>query len=339
MKRIHFTPDDLMRVRVGASLGAFGETVLAARMFQHTDAALFDGWRRQVCAGIPDDFGLLAELLPPDSCFVDLITPVRSTRSLPEGVEALRLASRDELRREVDEALNRRIRQGARVIPEWAVKLSDRDGGTLREVVTAVETFHSVAFAGRWVHVQTHLDLAYERMARTLATEGVERLLAELPGRWRAPVLDIPIRYSSGDLHLGGRGLVVVPSLFAWPDPVLLKSTVDADASPQLVVPVLRQPSDLVAAWGPRPGGEALVALLGRTRAAALEAIAAGCTTTELARRLGISPATASEHASILRRAGLVDSRRYRNTMQHEVTTLGAALLDGEPDRRGVRIA
>jgi DNA-binding transcriptional ArsR family regulator len=75
--------------------------------------------------------------------------------------------------------------------------------------------------------------------------------------------------------------------------------------------------------------GDALAALLGFTRAAALAAIGTGCSTTELARRVGVSPAAASQHATVLRNAGLVASRREANTMMHSVTPLGSAVLNG----------
>ncbi|WP_067543171.1 ArsR/SmtB family transcription factor [Nocardia crassostreae] len=77
-----------------------------------------------------------------------------------------------------------------------------------------------------------------------------------------------------------------------------------------------------------------LSALLGRTRAAVLEAIADGGSTTLLAQRLGVSPATASEHAAVLREAGLVASIRVRNSVHHNLTPLGVALLGLHPRRR-----
>ncbi|MBL1075700.1 winged helix-turn-helix transcriptional regulator [Nocardia sp. 2] len=70
-----------------------------------------------------------------------------------------------------------------------------------------------------------------------------------------------------------------------------------------------------------------LSALLGATRAAVLEAIADGGSTTEVALRLGVSPSSASEHAAVLRRAGLVISVRARNQVRHHLTPLGIALL------------
>lgn len=78
-----------------------------------------------------------------------------------------------------------------------------------------------------------------------------------------------------------------------------------------------------------------LSALLGRTRAAVLEAIADGGNTTAVAERLGVSPASASEHAAVLREAGLITSVRVRNCVQHTLTPLGAALLGLPGPARG----
>ncbi|MBF6239939.1 winged helix-turn-helix transcriptional regulator [Nocardia otitidiscaviarum] len=90
-----------------------------------------------------------------------------------------------------------------------------------------------------------------------------------------------------------------------------------------------------------RPGGTMrkllsrdLSALLGATRAAVLEAVADGGSTTELALRLGISPSSASEHAAVLRGAGLITSTRTRNQVRHRLTPLGAALLGLESPPR-----
>ncbi|KAA8887779.1 winged helix-turn-helix transcriptional regulator [Nocardia colli] len=332
MKRIYCTPDDLLRIRVGAPLGAIAETMLATRVVQRRNVAGFAGWRSQVRGAMPANFGVLADILPADDSFLDLITPTRGARSISAGIEALHLASRDELRMELDSVIRSRAREGQAPLPAWTAELSDRDGTARRTVADAVEAFHSVAFAGRWSHIQTYLEQAAERMAHTLATEGVERLLADLHPyvSWRAPVLEIHRQHDcTHDEHLDGRGLVIIPSLFAWPQPLTLMSLVDKDAPMTVIVPALRDINDFTAAWGPRAPNEALTALLGRTRAAALQVIAEGCSTTELARRLGVSPATASEHASILRESGLIDSWRHRNAMRHEVTTLGAALLDG----------
>ncbi|MER5430289.1 winged helix-turn-helix domain-containing protein [Streptomyces sp. NPDC002588] len=75
---------------------------------------------------------------------------------------------------------------------------------------------------------------------------------------------------------------------------------------------------------------QSLAAILGRTRATVLCAIAdhAGCTTTEPAHHAGISPASASEHATTLRNPGLTTASRHRNTVLHTLTTAGITLLN-----------
>ncbi|MYW99404.1 helix-turn-helix domain-containing protein [Streptomyces sp. SID8378] len=58
-----------------------------------------------------------------------------------------------------------------------------------------------------------------------------------------------------------------------------------------------------------------------------------GSTTTEIARLLRISPASASEHATVLREAGLIQTARHGNRVLHTSTELGRNLLNS-PARR-----
>jgi DNA-binding transcriptional ArsR family regulator len=157
---------------------------------------------------------------------------------------------------------------------------------------------------------------------------------------WKPPVLEIPgyrpLVHPEADFHLAGRPLVLAPSVFCGPVPQLF-------ASPQadtvvMVYPALNNPVDAVALWAPpadtrqvdAPVPPVLAALLGRTRAVVLCVIAdyPACTTTQLAQRAGISPASASEHAATLRSAGLTTLTRERKTALHRLTHLGLTLLN-----------
>ncbi|GLV89102.1 hypothetical protein Slala04_05560 [Streptomyces lavendulae subsp. lavendulae] len=112
-----------------------------------------------------------------------------------------------------------------------------------------------------------------------------------------------------------------------------------------MVYPALSDPVDAAALWAPpsdarragAPVPPALAALLGRTRAIVLCVIAdhPACTTTQLSRRAGISPASASEHAATLRRAGLTSLTRERKNALHSLTRLGTVLLDGNGNGNG----
>jgi DNA-binding transcriptional ArsR family regulator len=147
------------------------------------------------------------------------------------------------------------------------------------------------------------------------------------------------------ELRLAGRGIALVPSVFAGQRPSLHEHLNDAKAAPWLVLPVADAGIDHARLWGgprsggTRSGGTALAALVGRNRAAVLGSIADGCTTTELAERAGISVAAASQHASVLRDAGLIVTRRQGGAVLHLLTPLGAELLEAGWGRRGHGLA
>ena len=73
--------------------------------------------------------------------------------------------------------------------------------------------------------------------------------------------------------------------------------------------------------------GRGLAALLGPTRAAVLRALAAPRGTVELAAAVGISPASASEHAKVLRDAHLIETRREGRAVRHSLTAVGRTIL------------
>jgi DNA-binding transcriptional ArsR family regulator len=77
------------------------------------------------------------------------------------------------------------------------------------------------------------------------------------------------------------------------------------------------------------PAPDGMARLLGSSRAAMLADLAAPRSTTELARRLSVSPATASHHLSTLRGAGLVTGRREGRSILYARTPLGDALARG----------
>ena len=174
-----------------------------------------------------------------------------------------------------------------------------------------------------WPSISTCVAADRGRRVHQLANGGIDELLSNLHPevRWRPPVLEVP-QAVPADVSLGGRGLRLQPSFFCDPAPARPR---DTDATPTLVYPV-RRPADALSS-APTRRGQSLAALLGRTRAAALAAVRRGCTTSELARRCGVSAATASQQATVLRGAGLISTRRDGGSVRHELTDLGSRLL------------
>ncbi|MFD7262617.1 ArsR/SmtB family transcription factor [Streptomyces sp. NPDC059874] len=187
------------------------------------------------------------------------------------------------------------------------------------------------AVAPYWEHLLAFLEVECEARGRVLMGGGAELLLTTLHSRitWRAPVLEIHDAPDE-DIHLDGRGLVLAPSVFLAHRAGRVTRRFDRSAPVVLAFAAPPDSYQATALWDkPDGSGQSLGALVGQTRAAALHVLRASCTTTQLADRLGISAAGASQHTAVLRRTGLITTRRVRNTVLHTLTPLGAALLKG----------
>ncbi|WP_460346705.1 ArsR/SmtB family transcription factor [Actinoallomurus acanthiterrae] len=298
------------------------EAVLSLQLLQHRQASsLFDGWRRRV-RGNPGTWArLLLPLAPNAAYFPDFLTPSGGTAALEEGIDAVLSTPVRRMRSEL------RLLSGHRRLPGWTTGLVHRDTTALARLGDALRSYHAMALRPFWSSVRSAVDADRDRRSRALLENGVEGMLAGFSPtmRWRAPVLecDYPVER---DLHLEGRGLLLIPAFFCLRTPVALA---DPSLSPALVYPIEHEsavaPDDVCHARAER----ALEALLGRTRAAVLCSIAEGCTTTELGRRAGISVPSASQHATVLRNARLIVTRRYGSAVIHTLTPLGTELIAG----------
>jgi DNA-binding transcriptional ArsR family regulator len=322
--RIYFTGDDVARTRIVAGPDPLWELVLALQMLapQRGDL-LFAGWRREAAAALgravpPSPLRLLLALTPNVGYFPDFLNPIDATRGLEHGLEAIRRTGKAVLRRDMSQlACSRRLPAGAGGIAEGDPIVLAGLTGSMRTCYQAlvVPYRHSIETA-----------IGRDRAARVdaLARGGVEGLLGSLRpmATWSAGELRVPT-HRDQELHLDGQGLLLIPSYFCVSGPLTM---LDPTLPPVLIYPVERQPDTLPTRGHRRP--QALAALIGATRAAVLQTISLSPRTTdELAGRVGISSASASEHASVLRQSGLITSHRDRNRMQHRLTPLGFALL------------
>jgi DNA-binding transcriptional ArsR family regulator len=335
--RVHFTVEDLAQVRV-AVLGPLAETQLSLRTVQWRDrAVLFGGWRARTGPRISADGREIARYLSSVAGgLVDLFTLVGAAGCMEEGTERLISAPQRWLRSEF--AVRRRDPRRAR----WLTDAGDAQPQAVRRLAVALQDCHRVAVAPYWGRIDHHLEGEVARRARLMVQGGAGALLDSLRPMvmWKPPVLEIPgyrpLFLLEADFHLAGRPLILAPSVFCGPVPQLF-------ASPQtdtvvMVYPALNNPVDAAALWAApvdtrrvgAPVPPALSALLGRTRAVVLCVIAdhPACTTTQLAQRAGISPASASEHATTLRSAGLTTLTREQKAALHTLTPLGLTLLN-----------
>jgi DNA-binding transcriptional ArsR family regulator len=316
--RIHFSEDDLARIQVSPTMGPLAETVLAVALLRwpQQPRTMLSEWRGQVL--LTQQMRPLTALLPPGCHGVDLPTLTGEKATIEQGLRALLDVPREHLLVEMEYTDRRHRLPGL----AWAVA----EAGGRAKLAEAAQAAYYELVQPFWprIHACLHAEQATRR--RTLAGKGPGALLASLQGpriRWRPPVLEIMMP-GNVEMELGGRGIALVPSVFVGKDPSLHENPNDVDEMPRLVLPA----ADSARLWAaPRSRGSALAALVGRNRAAVLQSIADGCTTTELAGRVGISLAAASQHASVLRGAGLIVTRRQGGAVLHVLTPLGAELL------------
>ncbi len=210
-------------------------------------------------------------------------------------------------------------------MPEPARRLAGEGAAGARRLADVLWRYWSVAVEPHWrqLHAVLRDDVAYR--AGQLTGGGVDALLSGLHPEVsvRGEVLRIDKPRHEADHDLGGDGLVLFPSVFAWPHLMVDK----APGRPATLVYAARGVGTL---WGrgSRPAGdEALGALLGHSRAAILAYVASPRSTTEIAGELGQSAPSVSFHLSVLRRSGLVTSWRSGRRVLYQRTQLAEGLL------------
>jgi DNA-binding transcriptional ArsR family regulator len=321
--RIHFSGADLARVRLAAHPDPLWELCLSIHQLRaRRGEPTLTEWRQAVCEALRpgparSDVDVLLRLNPPVGYFPDFLTPGSGQHEFDQAVQAVLRTPTATVVRDVE----RFTRTSRDRLP---VDLPTATGMGVLE--RALDRYRQIAIDPVWDRVRAAVEADLAQRRQQLAHAGVEGLLASLSPatRWSDGILEITDYRADREVYLDGRGLTLIPGYFKTAGrPIGL-------ADPELP-PVLVYSVDRLGGATGKPG--ALGELIGRTRASVLEAAAQGGTTGEVARRLGISPASASQHLSVLREAGLILSVREGNRVRHIPTTLGRAFLTPDPPR------
>ncbi|GHA70361.1 helix-turn-helix domain-containing protein [Streptomyces termitum] len=326
MLRIHFGHTDLGAVRVATAPNPFWEIATSLHRLQTRDGRwAYADWFRTVRVRLREkglDRALrtvLLPLVPRAAYFPDFLTPAAGVDGLDAGA--------DEILATCPRRVARELARLDRVVgaPAWAPRLTGPEAR--RDLVRLLRAYHDAAVAPYTEEIRSRFDAERAALGRGFLDDGVPGLLggAGPAIRWRPPALHVDYPAADRDLRLDGRGLTLLPTYFCWRSP---NSLADPALPPVLCHPVHRGaaplPPDHPLAQTAAPP---LATLLGRTRATALRAAAGGATTGEIARAAGVSAASASRHATALRDAGLVTTRRHGATVLHTLTPVGASVL------------
>ncbi|MQS16177.1 winged helix-turn-helix transcriptional regulator [Streptomyces kaniharaensis] len=278
-------------------------------------------WVRQARAQLAGvGWELLSQLVRLPTVYVpDFLTPV-PTASSPTIEQALAdLAATDPaaVRRDL-------ARSGGELSPLVAELARDPEPGLAR-LVAEIRVYWDAAIAPHWDRIERLAEGEILRRARQMAVGGPAALFADLHPQvaWERDALRIGYRMVDAHRRLDGeRGLVLVPTVFAWPG---VFSQQNPPWQPGLVYP----PRGVATLWETAGNAvpEGLARVIGRTRAWLLAELDAPASTGELAERTGLSAPNVSHHLTALRGAGLLARHRTGRTVLYLRTDAAELLL------------
>ncbi len=232
--------------------------------------------------------------------------------TLQDGLDTVRASPPDLVRSELERVYARHTAPA----PPWIRDLHRGEAGAWQLLRRAQHAAFDTALGPVWPLVQDLHRTEFTRHALAVAEHGVgSALTALVPGtRLHEDVWELDAPFAR-HIALKGRGLVLRPT-FHWTGHPLIA---DLPGEPLHLTSVSYTQSEICIRDG--------AGVLGRTRLVALLLLAEEHTTTLLARRLGVSNATASAHAAALRGAGLITTVRAGKAVLHRRTALGSLLV------------
>ncbi|WP_308129990.1 DUF5937 family protein [Kitasatospora aureofaciens] len=314
-----FSAQDLARTRFARS--PLSEVVTSVEVLKDPGRqAAHLPWVRQArqrLAGVR--WELLSALIRLPTVYVaDFLTPVPPgpDETIERQTAALAAADPAAVRRDL-------ARIDSELHPLVAELARDPEPGLAR-LAAEVRAYWDAAIAPHWPRMQRLTEGEILRRARQMSAGGPAALFADLHPlvSWERDTLRIG--HSRIDVHRrldGARGLVLVPTVFAWPG---VFSQQNPPWQPGLVYP----PRGVATLWEATgtPVPEGLARVLGRTRALLLAELDSPASTTELAARTGLSAPNVSHHLSALHDAGLLARHRTGRTVLY-LRTEAAELL------------
>ncbi len=314
-----FKPEDVARIRFAFS--PLWEAVMSLIVLRAPAAhTLHVPWIRAALPRVAElDLSELFALVPVRGPTADFLAPPPTT-PLPEFAAEL-----ETVRRTPPERVLVELDEVPRLPPAVAQRIREDPASAIGRLADTLLAYWDLALAEDWPRIHALLEADVLWRSRRLALGGARALFEDLHETitWHGD------RLSAADAFdytgsLAGEGLLLVPTVMPWPD---VRKLVEP-YQPTLAYPV----RGIATLWetGAPPAPDALSALVGRTRAALLTALAQPASTTHLASRLSLTPGAVSQHLSVLHDCGLVGRSRLGRSVLYRRTRSGDMLLTAD---------
>ena len=321
---MRFEVADLMRCRFAVS--PLCETHEAVRTLRRTSRHAFHlPWLRRTRAAVRGlDLADLWLLMPEGGYTPDFLAPPPPgpDSSFDDELDRLRATDPDAAYVEIARSLGSAAPAGG--VPARGQAMLADPAAAVRRLADATAAVWRTLIADDWPRLRRVLEADIAYRGRMLADGGLARLLTDLHPdlSWTERALRVGTRHAVRvERSLAGAGLVLMPSVFVWPETV---SGFAAPWQPALIYPV----RGMDGLWhSAAPAAGTVARLLGAHRAALLADLGEPAATTELARRHGLAPSSVSAHLSLLYDAGLLHRHRAGRRVLYQRTALGTALL------------
>ena len=276
------------------------------------------------------DMALLTALVRPTGYVPDFLNPRPRGRSGDFETDLAQLATTDldTVAAELAHLAKHRIAQQGPGQEQRAALMRELladPGRAFERTAAELDAYWHAALAPYWPRIHALLQADFAHRLDELASGGIARLFATLhPSVALHDNLLTVVKYYRGRAQLRGRGLLLVPCAFAWPD-VLVRT---ADPQPRLTY----SPRGLGRLWesAPKTTPSPLTGVVGRTKTAILASLELPMSTTQLAAQLDLSAPTLSVHLKAMQAAGILSSRRDGRTVLYQRTLLGDHLVKAQ---------
>ncbi|GGV87238.1 transcriptional regulator [Streptomyces gelaticus] len=322
------TADDVAKVRF--SMSPLGETVYSFRtLASPSRRSQHQPWVDDILGRLKGvDLRPLRAVIPATGYVPDFLTPAPS--GAPASVETeLEVVRATEPAHFVDEVAWMLGDTGTpsawrREAAPLHRRMLDEPEKAIEQITQLLRIYWKLALEPYWQRLYGGLVSDVRSRMRLMENSGAASVFSALNERigWRDDRLTVRSTYNFEET-LGGKGIVLVPSVFCGPD-----------------VLTMLPPLQSMIVY-PRPGAadiwhhdgqdrrSSLAALLGGVRAAVLEALVMPSSTGELAAQVDVTPGAISQHVSVLRGCDLVTSHRSGQRVIHSLTETGEALVRG----------